>query len=80
MPVWRSDGLPPLPTGLQPPVGRWTNHGGNSAPSAAIDRGDRSLNHIWHRNGTAVIGIAGLGGAAGVTRISVDGRSIPSFS
>ncbi|VDS09604.1 hypothetical protein PARHAE_02807 [Paracoccus haematequi] len=54
---------------------RWITHSAGGAHSAAIHLGDRSLNYICQRGGKALIGVAGLGGSAQGTRISVDGRA-----
>ena len=56
------------------PVPRWTTESVSGAHAAVIDMGDRSLNYMCQEGGPALIGIAGLGGAADGTRISVDGR------
>lgn len=53
----------------------WTNHSRSGAHSAAVESGGRSLNYVCQQGGKALIGVAGLGGAADDTRISVDGQT-----
>lgn len=57
------------------PAPRWTTESVSGAHAAVIDMGDRSLTYMCQEGGPALIGIAGLGGTADGTRISVDGRT-----